>query len=405
MVDRSRLMALTREATAWTRPSADGPDGRSERWRSGIASAGAVRAVAAPIIVTRTLVLAVITLAMELIATSPWAPSGKVVPGLLGGLTRWDANHYVAIARDGYAFGSPEIAFSPLYPVLIRTARIGLWWLPREMDPYRVAAVVVANIAMVVTCLLLAELARTEGDDRMGSRAVWALLVFPTSLFLSVAYAESVFLALTIGTAVAVGRDRWLLAGVLGALAALWRPQGVLIVALIGLEAFVARDRIPRRRAAVAVALPLLALLGWMAWQGMTLGDPLAFVNVQDGWGRGATTPWDTLARFFAAPPTLHSGLHSLVDLGFTVVAAGLVAAAWRTERWPLAAYATLLLLAPLLTGTLLSMPRFALGIFPIFLVLGRLMSRPTAERTVITVGGGGLAVCATLYAGYYWVA
>ncbi|MFN8621441.1 MAG: mannosyltransferase family protein [Chloroflexota bacterium] len=375
---------------------------------------GRLRAIAAPTLVTRGLALVAAALALALLPLSPWAPAGKAVPGLIGALSRWDANHYVTIARDGYPAGTDEIAFSPLYPLAIRLVHALIGRLPMEVDAYRVAAVLVANAAMVAAVLLLAELARGEGGERgaggegFAGRATWALLVFPTSVFLSVAYSESLFLALTIGVAVALRRDRWILAGGLGALAALSRPQGVLIVALIAAEALAGRDRLHDRRAwlhaAIAVVLPGLALLGWMAWQAAMLGDPLAFVHVQGGWARGLVLPWDTFLRFFGGPLTVHSGLHSLVDLAFTLGAAALVVAAWRTERWPLAAYATLLLIVPLCTGTLLSMPRFALGIFPIFLVLGRLMARPSTERAVLVAGSGGLALAAALFTGYFWV-
>ncbi|MFN8620121.1 MAG: hypothetical protein U0869_05160 [Chloroflexota bacterium] len=69
-----------------------------------------------------------------------------------------------------------------------------------------------------------------------------------------------------------------------------------------------------------------------------------------------------------------------------------------------LAAYATLLLMKPLCTGTHLSMPRFALGIFPIFLVLQRLMARRAPSRRCWSPSPGGLALATALFAGYFWV-
>jgi hypothetical protein len=92
------------------------------------------------------------------------------------------------------------------------------------------------------------------------------------------------------------------------------------------------------------------------------------------------------------------------VDLAFTLGAAVAVVAAWRLLRPPHALYATALLLAPLFTGSLLSMPRFVLGIFPVFLVLARVTARPLAERAALVLGAGGLAVSSALYAQYYWV-
>ena len=90
---------------------------------------------------------------------------------------------------------------------------------------------------------------------------------------------------------------------------------------------------------------------------------------------------------------TLSSGLHSLTDLAFTVLGIGVAVLAWRWLRPSYALYMTALLLVPLSTGTLLSMPRFVLVMFPMYLVLAILGRRAAVHETLLVVGMG-LAAC-----------
>src|SRR5215208_4260644 len=90
---------------------------------------------------------------------------------------RWDAPHYLDIARMGYVSGGVEerwIVFFPLYPWLVRAAsfvlRDGL-----------LAAFFVSGVASVAAGLLLHRLARADEPEEVARGAVFYLLVFPTA--------------------------------------------------------------------------------------------------------------------------------------------------------------------------------------------------------------------------------
>ena len=112
---------------------------------------------------------------------------------------RWDSEWYLLIAERGYdvvslptQFGlrtDPTFTagFLPLYPVLIRALTPIFGGVG--------AGLVISNLALFAALLLLHRLVRFEVDGETGEVAAMfscvALLVFPSSLFLSAVYAES----------------------------------------------------------------------------------------------------------------------------------------------------------------------------------------------------------------------
>ncbi|HVF45057.1 MAG TPA: hypothetical protein VM936_18675, partial [Pyrinomonadaceae bacterium] len=132
---------------------------------------------------------------------------------------RWDAPHYLDIARMGYVKEGVEsrwVVFYPLYPWLVRAATL---FVRDELA----AAFLVSTLASVAAGLLLYRLALLDEERAVARAAVFFMFVFPTSYFLHIGYTESLFLALALGTFLAARERRWPLAGLLGALACMTR--------------------------------------------------------------------------------------------------------------------------------------------------------------------------------------
>ncbi len=156
----------------------------------------------------------------------------------------WDSGWYFDIARRGYYFretGQSSIAFFPLYPLLMRA----LAWPFGGGD----RALWTAGIVLSVACswLALTVLHRvtetTFGDREAARRTVLYVAVFPFAYFLTQVYTESLFLLLAVSAVACAGRSRWGWAGLLGGLAALTRPNGILIAVPLGLMALAGRPR------------------------------------------------------------------------------------------------------------------------------------------------------------------
>src|SRR5947209_1074568 len=128
---------------------------------------------------------------------------------------RWDAPHYLDIARAGYVAEGLEarwIVFYPLYPWLVRACAFVL-------QDELVSAFFVSAVASLAAGLLLYRLAELDEQDTTARASVFFMFVFPTSYFLHIGYTESLFITLSVGAFLAARVRRWWLAGLLGALA------------------------------------------------------------------------------------------------------------------------------------------------------------------------------------------
>ena len=323
--------------------------------------------------------------------------------------TRWDAPFYVNIALFGYDARPPlpNIVFFPLYPALIRAvAFIGGDWTLR----YWVAALGISLVSLVAAVGYLVALARLDLGDAVARRAAVLLLVFPTSLFLTAAYPESLFLALSVASFYYARRGTWWVVGLLGLAASLTRPYGALLAIPLAFEYLLQRDFDVRRiRPSILwiglVPVGLASFLGYIAWK---FQDPGVMGAAQEIWGRGALPPWDVLARYVEGPVIVHGFSYlgsSLVDLGFAAFFAVMAIHAWRRLRPTYALYATLLLLAFLSSGKFVSVPRYGLALFPVFLGLALLAEGSPRRDAIVSVSLLFAGLAMALYATVYWVA
>jgi hypothetical protein len=337
-----------------------------------------------PFLATRLGLLLIGVLADQLFGTQlPGEPAARIANGeaplWLDLWARWDAEWYLLIAEEGYGahLGGdvPEplhptdtIGFFPLYPILIRALSItGI--------PPIVAGILISNGALLLASILLAALVRRDFGDRVATRAVWALLAFPTSLFFSAVYAESLLLCCAVGAVLMARRKRPLAAGLLGGLCTLARPVGLLIVIPLFSELnswpSAEGNRTLSGRAArlAACFLPAgAALLGFMLYGRAVTGTFTAFIERQIRWRGVPSGPWRALQRYFE-DPALHDAHHSTLDLAIALLMIASIPFLFRLLPRSYALYGTAMILAPLGT-TLWSFSRLAAVIFPVHVAL-----------------------------------
>jgi len=362
--------------------------------------------------------LAVLLLPQADPAGDPLGPAG-----FLDYWARWDGAWYAEIATGGYGERAPaSTAFFPLYPMLVKLGTVvgggpALW------------GVLVSFASTLFALFFVYRIAEKLYDARAARAATLCLAFFPTAFFLNAVYTEALFLALTAGTlwAALVRRD-FLVAGLLGALAAATRNVGVLLVMPLLFE-WARHRREIGPRGVLGVALVPAGLAAYAAYLWVRFGDPLVFARQQgDYWNREISGPLATLGDAWTAagigveyvldPATLFLGTDAtpaleasnVLNLGFLVFFLIVAFAGLFVLPPGLSVYAAALVLLPILTPSprfpLMSLPRFVLGAFPVFLVLGYLLSRSRWTLATWLVLSGGLGVALTaLFVTWRWVA
>jgi hypothetical protein len=306
------------------------------------------------------------------LAESGWRPDP--LTAVSTAWAQWDARHYIALATQGYQAGGDArnlIAFLPLYPGL--THLLSMAGLPPALG-----VLLISNVAGVVAAILLYEIARGEGDESSAFRAAALFTIFPTAYFLLVGYTEALFCALTFGAVLLSRRRRWLSAGVLGGLAAATRLTGLALIPFLAVE--LVTGRAPLRHLWRALASPLLVAAGFCAYLGINLavtGNALTFVTVQrQHWSHSLAAPWVGFAE--AIRGISWRAPWEKLTVGAGEMAGGIAAFATATLSWLRlrpsdAAYATAATVMVTFLPFWLSIPRYLLSIYPLFLLAGRL--------------------------------
>jgi hypothetical protein len=337
-----------------------GPDDRWGPWKKAIL-----------IVVVTHLAFAVLSL-----AGSYWlsGSQGRPQEGFTTLWHRWDTVHFVDIAEHGYTSAETDQyaeAFFPLYPLTIKAVAF------TGLDPV-LAGMFISTIASVVALAFLFRLAELELGAGSGWRACMYLALFPTAVFLTAAYSESLFLAGAIPAFYFARRGRWRNVGIPAAVAMGTRFAGAFLLVGLAVE-FVRQRDFNTRRVAQAVlsgALALLPLIAYMAYLAANNDGPFEFVSAQaenPSWRREYTDPreaWRTTWHTFSGDYPSSFIIAWRVEL--LAALTGLAFTAWAfAKKWFGYGVYMLLTLVPLLVSRwYLSIPRILLSLFPIALLI-----------------------------------
>ncbi|TML57851.1 MAG: hypothetical protein E6G18_13025 [Actinobacteria bacterium] len=332
---------------------------------------------------------------------------------------RWDSDFFLRIAQNGYDDASA--AFHPLYPALI--AGLGRVFFGH----YILAGLVISLLCCLGSFVLLHHLASKHLDADGARRSVLYLAVFPMALFLQAVYSESLFLLLVLAAFTFAERDRFAAAGLVAGLAILTRATGLALLPALALLAWRHRER-PRALAGIALAVPVAAVYPLVLWQ--QVGDPWAFSDAQDRWHRhlsragpfggvwdGLVAGWRGLEQFVVGHGThvagadpMHAAAENVQALAFLFLFLALTVVAWRRLGAAYGLFATISLAIPLSYPSsrwpLLSLPRFGLVIFPLFLALAAVTAgRPRLHTAAVACSALFLGVAVVQWALWQWVA
>ena len=359
-------------------------------------------------------------------------PASRWWSHLFGRWANWDGQWFLRIAHDGYHRAYSE-AFFPLYPLALRAVRAvtGVPWI--------IAGTIAAWAATAVALWLLYRMVAARFDPRIAAWTIAFLCFFPTSFYLTAVYSESLFLLLSVAAIYFGERRHWALAGLAGMLCVLTRNTGLLLVlplAALMVEQDHARGvgaqvRALLRPRTLWLALIPAGLLGYMAYLQLAKGDALLYAEAQSHWQRALTWPFVTVARatqiFVRSAWSNATSLRMLSSLGpggvgervvlrtiapwITLVGwAGVSLAAVRRLPPAYTIWSLALLVFPLCFPTagepLMSLTRFALLAFPLFVAAAVLTrGRRVTRLVLLTLSGALLVWMAATFALWWFVA
>ncbi|MDP2656664.1 MAG: mannosyltransferase family protein [bacterium] len=328
---------------------------------------------------------------------------------------RFDSYWYLSIANHGYFYQKDiqsSVVFFPLYPMLMSLLS------PLTHGNTALAGIALSLLFAFLSCLLLYRLALFEFDEATAWRSIVFLLVFPTSFFLISLYTESLFVFLSLLTFYLARKQHWWLAGLAGIFLTATRFAGIaIVIPLIWeyLRQHTYHWRVliaPKILSIIIIPCGLLLFMGYL--QG-SFGNPLLFLEAQENWQRnfelsktGVEKAFDTYVKEFETVKDVTDSTPlttRYIDVMFTILFIVSVIIAWFVLPKPYALFATLLLIIPLLSGRLQSMPRYALSAFPLFLVYARLSRHPLVFSALVILCTFALALFSIMFVSYYWVA
>jgi len=355
---------------------------------------------------------------------------------------RWDAGWYLGIAAHGYRWtgttADPQnIAFFPAYPLLVRAggALVGgrrdpldlrsdeaaqRWRLERFNLRFLLAGQVISLAAFAWALGYVFRLAREELGAGPARRAVLLIATYPFAVFFSAVYTESLMLLAMAGCFYHFRHQHWMAAAAWGLVAGLTRPNGFLIAGPLMLLAVeqarcgVAMGSAVRRgvdvapimssghgraratgphhataasgwrtigRGLVTAAAPIGGMLLYSAFVFDLTGDPFAWIQAHEAWGRRYTG----LEALLVVPADFIASRGLMSYIATWPIEVLNVLAAWLAllAVWPIArrlglvwaSLAAVLIVPPLLFGGVLSAGRLTAVLFPLFLYLASVLS------------------------------
>ena len=342
---------------------------------------------------------------------------GLTWEGAFQQLQRWDAAHYIRLIEEGYQgyTENGQHLFLVFFPGYVWAARLLRLVIPSTA----LAGTALSCLCYGGACCYLYRLAGEAYNGRVARDALLYMSLFPFSFFSGLVMTEGLFLLATTGACWYAWRGKWLAFGLFGALAALTRMTGLLVI-VVGvirlLEAYRPLEppvgkSLGRCWKPLLLRLPLTLLpaVGTLLYLLLNLwvdGDPFAFASHQEHWHQGylwISQVVEYIGRYLG--DNLGSSYGWAVwapALALFVVGLALLYWAALRKGHPagLLAYGFCFFVATYSLSWLLSAGRYLSTCFVLFLFLAKLTQRRPALRAALLGGEGvllGVYLCAFL--------
>ena len=323
----------------------------------------------------------------------------------LANLGKADVEWYQGILNEGYEvlpfenIHQHNWAFFPLWPMT--------WWcFSRIIHNQILAGIIAAHLFFLLGLINLYRIAIAIGlSRRLANNSILLLCFFPVSYFFSFPFTESLFLFLVTGFFYNCIKDRWIVAGLFGAMASATRPTGILLACIplfyLALSIIQRKEKIRSLRALITCSvLTSTGLASFMVYLYTITGNAFAFKDIQAAWNRNndffIITILKYLKKIFMVVNGWDFRLFNLVSFILCVFLAIFIwkvsnKLSWQIWGKAFAFFIIISLIMPTNTGSLQAICRYTLVIFPVFIALAILVDRRKKLYLPVTLGSAFL--------------
>jgi len=336
----------------------------------------------------------------------------------------WDGGWYMGIANNGYDKDFPLVnpenivcnqgsgacqrnfAFFPLYPISISTFH-NLSGISVELS-----GIILSNIAFLGCVLLLFKLAKHLFNSKVAFVTGLLFVLSPLSYIFSGLMTESVFTFLLLLTILLAINKKYLFAGLVGGLLSATRNIGFLVlIPMIMIYWKQNKDDFNLKKLNWKMLLSLLmvpvGVISFAVYLNYLVGDPLAFIHIQAFWEKPVNGIHPLLAIPFSIIDfTLEGSLKiHLYDLVWFFGALVIFFIGLRKKLIPLYLNCIILwLFVPLMAGTMVALPRYISVLFPVYIIIAKLLSNKSRLAFICIISFIGLLVLSYFYIQGYWI-
>ena len=277
----------------------------------------------------------------------------------------YDANFYLGIAEHGYTGDPAKAACFPLFPLLVHFTSF------LTGGDYPIAGLIVSVACGAASAVGVWALAARVCDRRVADRAVMLYCVFPGAMTFGMLYSEPLAVALGAAALLALLDRRWLLAGIIGALATAERPTLIVLVAVSGVAAIQAIWTRREWRALLAPALTPLGVLAYFGYLGRRYHDYAYWFWIENKvWREHIDWGAHTLGVLLWLNPrdAHHKVLVVVLMIMFAAAVAGVAMMLAARLPLPVTLFGMLTILLAVISSQAGTKPRYIWAAFPIFI-------------------------------------
>lgn len=309
---------------------------------------------------------------------------------------RWDSYWYLDIVRNGYYIKTDNtlsnVVFFPLYPALMKIIGTVLG------GNFVLAGWLVSIISLLMACVYFYKLVKEFHPEVDPILPIILMLIFPTAFFFNVIYTEALFLFLTVACFYYAFKKNFYLAGFFAFLGALAHSNGVFLAMPILWEMWKTygwKNLITPKIIPILLA-PFGSFL-FLLYDYLRFGDPFLFFKIQSAWGRSFKINWEHFSSF-SNPSIVNMGID--IFLAILILIAIIITFKKLSSLYAIFMSATII--AAFTSGTLMSVGRYSLVMFPLFILLASVKNK-LFQQAWILASVLFLALDIILFVNYYW--